>query len=125
MSALSGPCFRLAVEYLPRWFEPQHSAVSSFFLFWHLHILPSTDGKDGNGILRGGVSVPRREAAAFGRSGSTVEMGTDRDRGAVSLEQVLWFVAAGVSVAVIATILWNQIRDQANTPIDEPEPPTP
>jgi len=63
--------------------------------------------------------------AAFGRSGSTVEMGTDRDRGAVSLEQVLWFVAAGVSVAVIATILWNQIRDQANTPIDEPEPPTP
>jgi hypothetical protein len=37
----------------------------------------------------------------------------DRDRGAVSLEQVLWFVAAGVSVAVIATILWSQIRTEA------------
>ena len=37
----------------------------------------------------------------------------DRDRGAVSLEQVLWFVAAGVSVAVIASILWSQIRDEA------------
>ena len=37
----------------------------------------------------------------------------ERDRGAVSLEQVLWFVAAGVSVAVIAAILWNQIRGEA------------
>ena len=46
-----------------------------------------------------------------------------RDRGAISLEQVLWFVAAGVSVAVIAAILWNQIRDQANTPIDTPSAP--
>jgi hypothetical protein len=36
-----------------------------------------------------------------------------RDRGAVSLEQVLWFVAAGVSVAVIAAILWGQIRTEA------------
>lgn len=36
-----------------------------------------------------------------------------RDRGALSLEQVLWFVAAGVSVAVIAAILWNRIADQA------------
>ena len=41
------------------------------------------------------------------------EDAADRDRGAVSLEQVLWFVAAGVSVAVIAAILWNQIRDEA------------
>lgn len=49
----------------------------------------------------------------------------DRDRGAVSLEQVLWFVAAGVSVAVIAAILWNQIRDQAETDIDVPVAPTP
>jgi hypothetical protein len=45
------------------------------------------------------------------------------DRGAVSLEQVLWFVAAGVSVAVIAAILWGQIRDQANTPINSPSAP--
>lgn len=41
--------------------------------------------------------------------------GSPRDRGAVSLEQVLWFVAAGVSVAVIAAILWSQIRDKAET----------
>lgn len=47
----------------------------------------------------------------------------DRDRGAVSLEQVLWFVAAGVSVAVIAAILWNQIRDQAETDVEVPVAP--
>ena len=33
----------------------------------------------------------------------------DRDLGAVSLEQVLWFVAVAVSVGVIAAILWNRI----------------
>jgi hypothetical protein len=47
----------------------------------------------------------------------------DRDRGAVSLEQVLWFVAAGVSVAVIATILWGRIRTEANSPITTPSAP--
>jgi succinate dehydrogenase/fumarate reductase cytochrome b subunit len=47
----------------------------------------------------------------------------ERDRGAVSLEQVLWFVAAGVSVAVIAAILWNKIRDEANTPVQTPSAP--
>ena len=46
-----------------------------------------------------------------------------RDRGAVSLEQVLWFVAAGVSVAVIAAILWNRIREEASTPINAPTAP--
>jgi hypothetical protein len=46
-----------------------------------------------------------------------------RDRGAVSLEQVLWFVAAGVSVAVIAGILWSQIRDKADDPISTPAAP--
>jgi hypothetical protein len=47
----------------------------------------------------------------------------DRDRGAVSLEQVLWFVAAGISVAVIAGILWNQIKDKADDPITPPAAP--
>lgn len=47
------------------------------------------------------------------------------DRGAVSLEQVLWFVAVGVSVAVVATILWTQIIDTANETdnIDQPVAP--
>ena len=48
---------------------------------------------------------------------------SERDRGAVSLEQVLWFVAAGVSVAVIAGILWQQIRTEAEKPIDPPDAP--
>ncbi len=48
----------------------------------------------------------------------------DRDRGAVSLEQVLWFVAAGVSVAVVAGILWATLRDEANNaPITPPAAP--
>jgi hypothetical protein len=47
----------------------------------------------------------------------------ERDRGAVSLEQVLWFVAAGVSVAVVAGIIWTQIRDQAETPVVPPQAP--
>lgn len=47
----------------------------------------------------------------------------ERDRGAVSLEQVLWFVAAGVSVAVIASILWRQIRNEAEKPVQSPTQP--
>jgi hypothetical protein len=45
------------------------------------------------------------------------------DRGAVSLEQVLWFVAVGVSVVVVAAILWNKIIDQANTDVVPPTTP--
>jgi hypothetical protein len=48
---------------------------------------------------------------------------TDRDRGAVSLEQVLWFVAAGVAVAVIAGILWGKIKTEADKPIQAPTAP--
>lgn len=47
-----------------------------------------------------------------------------RDRGAVSLEQVLWFVAAGVAVAVIANVLWQRIGDQADEDIILPQAPT-
>jgi hypothetical protein len=47
----------------------------------------------------------------------------DRDRGAVSLEQVLWFVAAGLAVAVIAGIVWAKIKDQANTDPAVPHAP--
>ena len=65
-------------------------------------------------VLQGSVDRlrPTRDAGDRGR-----------DRGAVSLEQVLWFVAAGVSVAVIAAILWNKIRDEANTPVQSPSAP--
>ena len=45
------------------------------------------------------------------------------NRGAVSLEQVLWFVASGVSVAVVAGVLWGRIREQAETPIQPPSAP--
>lgn len=63
-------------------------------------------------------------AGRRGDGGATPdEVDPERDRGAVSLEQVLWFVAAGVSVAVIAAILWSQIRDQAETEVDVPVAP--
>ena len=45
------------------------------------------------------------------------------DRGAVSLEQVLWFVAAGVSVVVISAIVWGKIKGEANKPINAPQAP--
>ena len=45
------------------------------------------------------------------------------DRGSVPLEQVLWFVASGVSVAVVAGVLWGRIREQAETPIQPPSAP--
>ena len=64
--------------------------------------------------------VYRGLLAVTGRSGPPDDQ---RDRGAVSLEQVLWFVAAGVSVAVIATILWTQIRDEAEKPVLSPSSP--
>lgn len=53
------------------------------------------------------------------------EAGRVRDRGALSLEQVLWFVAAGVSVAGIATILWTQIKDNAEDPTNIQRPVAP
>jgi len=46
-----------------------------------------------------------------------------RDRGAVSIEQVLWYAAAAVSVAVVAAIIWSQIRDTASTPVQPPSAP--
>lgn len=61
---------------------------------------------------------------AVGRRETAVADVDDRDRGAVSLEQVMWFVAAGVAVAIIATILFGRIRDEANdSPINTITPP--
>jgi hypothetical protein len=62
-------------------------------------------------------------AAADRLGRDTARDDAERDRGAVSLEQVLWFVAAGVSVAVIAGVLWAQIKDRADDPITPPAAP--
>ncbi len=45
------------------------------------------------------------------------------ETGAVSIEQVLWYAAAAVSVAVVAAIIWNQIRTTASTPVQSPSAP--
>lgn len=45
------------------------------------------------------------------------------DRGAVSIEQVLWYAAAAVSVAVVAAIIWSQVRSTASTPVNQPSAP--
>ena len=45
------------------------------------------------------------------------------DRGAGSIEQVLWYAAAAISVAVVAAIIWSQIRDTASTPVQSPSAP--
>lgn len=69
------------------------------------------------------TAVTHQAYAALRRLPRASPRATDRDRGAVSLEQVLWFVAAGVSVAVIAAILWDQIRTTAETPVQNPTAP--
>ena len=45
------------------------------------------------------------------------------DRGAVSIEHVLWYAAAAISVAVVAAIIWSQIRVTASTPVQSPSAP--
>ena len=47
----------------------------------------------------------------------------DHDRGAVSIEHVLWYAAAAVSVAVVAAIIWSQVRTTASTPVQSPSAP--
>jgi hypothetical protein len=59
-------------------------------------------------------------AAAAGRS---LPRAASRDRGAVSIEQVLWYAAAAISVAVVAAIIWSQIRSTASTPVNQPSAP--
>lgn len=45
------------------------------------------------------------------------------DRGAVSIEQVLWYAAAAVSVAVVSAIIWGQIKTTASTGVNTPSAP--
>lgn len=70
-------------------------------------------------------AAPERAGGQTDPDGELTDQPARRDRGAVSLEQVLWFVAVGVSVAVVATILWTQIIDTANETdnIDQPTAP--
>ena len=57
------------------------------------------------------------------RRPAPVETVDGHDRGAVSIEQVLWYAAAAISVAVVAAIIWSQIRDTASTPVQSPSAP--
>jgi hypothetical protein len=70
------------------------------------------------------VSVVATISGAFARlTPSRAAPADGSDRGAVSIEQVLWYAAAAVSVAVVAAIIWSQIRDTASTPVQSPSAP--
>jgi len=59
--------------------------------------------------------------AALSASGS--DPARPSDRGAVSIEHVLWYAAAAISVAVVAAIIWSQVRTTASTPVQSPSAP--
>lgn len=61
--------------------------------------------------------------SVYGRLRQLAPDSGERDQGAVSLEQVLWFVAAGVAVAVIAGVLWGKIKTEADKSIQAPTAP--
>ncbi len=61
--------------------------------------------------------------AALARRVRSGERGPADDLGAVSIEQVLWYAAAAISVAVVAAIIWSQIRTTASTPVQSPSAP--
>lgn len=53
----------------------------------------------------------------------TMRAARTNDRGAVSIEHVLWYAAAAISVAVVAAIIWSQVRTTASTPVQSPSAP--
>lgn len=70
------------------------------------------------------AAVARTLGAMAPSDDVVVDAGTaTRDRGAVSIEQVLWYAAAAISVAVVAAIIWGQIRETASTPVQSPSAP--
>ena len=81
--------------------DPTHSFAGTFVAIWHAVY----------GTLR----------AALPAAGSDPER--PRDRGAVSIEHVLWYAAAAISVAVVAAIIWSQVRTTASTPVQSPSAP--
>ncbi len=40
-----------------------------------------------------------------------------RDRGAVSLEQALWYAAAATAVGIVATTIWVKVKAEADKPV--------
>ena len=40
-----------------------------------------------------------------------------RDRGAVSLEQALWYAAAATAVGIVATVIWTKVKTEADKPV--------
>lgn len=63
------------------------------------------------------------DTAIGGRFSGDPDGDQHADRGAVSIEQVLWYAAAAVSVAVVAAIIWSQIKTTASTGVNTPSAP--
>lgn len=59
-------------------------------------------------------------SALLWAAGRVQPLGKRPDRGAVSVEEVLWYLAAAVAVAVIAAVLWNTIRNETAKSVDVP-----
>ena len=74
-------------------------------------------------LLTGVMTVVARAVHGRGPIDARLGVGPTDDRGAVSIEQVLWYAAAAISVAVVAAIIWSQIRDTASTPVQSPSAP--
>lgn len=56
---------------------------------------------------------------AWGRARETVH----DDRGSTTLENVGWYIAAGLGVVVVAGILWAAIKSKASEPLPSPSAP--
>ena len=72
-------------------------------------------------LVTGILAVVHAALARRVRSGE--RGGPTGDVGAVSIEQVLWYAAAAISVAVVAAIIWSQVRTTASTPVQSPSAP--
>lgn len=48
---------------------------------------------------------------------------TDEQGGGTTLENIFWYIAAGLGVVVVAGIVWGAIRTRAETPLPAPTAP--
>jgi len=81
--------------------DPTLPFAGTFVAIWHAVY----------GTMRAALSAPGSDPAR------------PSDRGAVSIEHVLWYAAAAISVAVVAAIIWSQVRTTASTPVQSPSAP--